>query len=167
MHPNKASGPDGMHALLFQKFWNIVGVDIVNFVKRWWDGRVDLEDANMTCIVLITKCNDPKMMSEFRPISLYNVLYKIISKTLANKLKPYLRSIISINQSAFVPQRLITDNALVAFENFHAMKRRGEGKEGTLALKLDMSKAYDRVEWSFLERVMFKMGLVEIGHGGF
>lgn len=77
---------------------------------------------------------------------------------MANKLKPFLDSIISINQSAFVPKRLITDNALVAFEIFHAMKRRGEGKDGTIALKLDMSKAYDRVEWSFLERVMFRMG---------
>lgn len=92
------------------------------------------------------KRNEPKRMTEFRPINLCNVLYKIISKTLANKLKPMLGSIISINQSAFVPNRLITDNALAAFEIFHMMKRRGEGKDGTMALKFDMSKAYDRVE---------------------
>lgn len=79
---------------------------------------------------------------------------QIISKTLANKMKPMLRSIISVNQGAFVPKRLITDNALVAFEIFHATKRKGEGLDGTVALKLDMRKAYDRVEWGFLEKVM-------------
>ena len=77
---------------------------------------------------------------------------------MANKLKPFLGDIISENQSAFVPKRLITDNALIAFEIFHAMKRRGEGKDGSFALKLDMKKAYDRVEWSFLEKVLYKLG---------
>lgn len=99
-------------------------------------------------VVLISKCEDPKRITKFRPISCCNVLYKIISKVMSNKLKPFLEQIISINQSAFVPKRLITDDALVAFEIFHAMKRGGEGKDGTIALKLDMSKAYDRVEWS-------------------
>ncbi|XP_021859944.2 uncharacterized protein [Spinacia oleracea] len=158
MHPNKAPGPDGMHALFFQKFWHIVGVDIISFVKQWWRGQMDLSDVNKTCVVLIPKCENPKRISEFRPISCCNVLYKIISKTLANKLKPFLGKIVSVNQSAFVPRRLITDNALVAFEIFHAMKRKGEGKDGSVALKLDMKKAYDRVEWIFLEKVMYKMG---------
>ncbi|XP_021725132.1 uncharacterized protein LOC110692446 [Chenopodium quinoa] len=74
---------------------------------------------------------------------------------LSNKLKPFLDKIISINQSAFIPKRLTTDNALIAFAIFHAMKRGGEGKDGSIALKLDMSKAYDRVEWGFLERVIY------------
>lgn len=74
MHPNKAPGPDGMHALFFQKLWNIVGSDIISFVKRWWNGLVDLSEANKTCIVLIPKCDDPKNMTEFRPISCCNVL---------------------------------------------------------------------------------------------
>ena len=158
MHPNKAPGPDGMHALFFQKFWHVVGNDIITFVNCWWRGEVGLEDINKTCVVLIPKCANPKRMTEFRPISCCNVLYKIISKTMANKLKPLLCDIISENQSAFVPKRLITDNALIAFEIFHSMKRKGEGKEGSIALKLDMKKAYDRVEWSFLEKVMYKMG---------
>jgi reverse transcriptase-like protein len=86
------------------------------------------------------------------------VICKIISKTLANRLKPLLDRIISINQSAFISDRLITDNALLAFETFHAMKCSSNGKNNAFALKLDMSKAYDQVEWPFLERVMLRLG---------
>ena len=158
MHPNKAPGVDGLHALFFQKFWHIMGRDIISFMVQWWNGDVDLSSINKTCIVLIPKCATPLSMKDFRPISLYNVLHKILSKTLANKLKCFLPTIISPNQSAFVPRRLITDNALVAFEIFHAMKRKDVTHSGVCALKLDMSKAYDRVEWCFLEKVMERMG---------
>ncbi|KAL0393841.1 UNVERIFIED_CONTAM: hypothetical protein Slati_4350300 [Sesamum latifolium] len=97
-------------------------------------------------------------MSHFRPISLCNVIYKIASKALANRIKPFLNSIISPSHSAFVPGRLITDNVLVAYELNHFLKLKTWGKKDHVSLKLDVSKAYDRVEWKFLERVLTRLG---------
>ena len=76
------------------------------------------------------------------------MLYKIISKVIANHLKPLLNSIVLEAQSAFIADRLITDNILIAFKSLHYMKTQSLGNEGFIALKLDMSKTYDRVEWS-------------------
>lgn len=104
-----------MHTLFFSKIMACDGLDIIVYVKSWWHGDVDLTLINNTCIMLIPKCTDPKCMSEFRPISLCNVLYKIISKILANKLKPFLDSVISQQQSAFVPKCLIIDSVVNSF----------------------------------------------------
>ena len=100
----------------------------------------------------------PKQDLSYRPISLNNVLSRIVSKVLANQLKKILPHIISMSQSAFLPDRLITDNVLVAFETMHCINQRSTGKEGLMAIKLDMSKAFDRIEWSCLERIMEKLG---------
>lgn len=88
----------------------------------------------------------PKHTIEFRPISLCNVLFKIIIKTIAKRLKLVLPQIVMPFQSDFVPGRLITNNALIAFETFHYMWKNTKGKKGVVGMKLDMSKAYDRVE---------------------
>ena len=110
---------------------------------------------------MIPKVKNPKKVSEFRPISLCNVVYKLITKVVANRLKKLLAKMIPDSQSAFLLGRLITDNILVAFETLHFLKRKTQGKLGYMALKLDMSKAYDRVEWVFLERIMRHLGIEE------
>ena len=104
------------------------------------------------------KVKSPQKITEYRPISLYNVLYKLISKILANRLKKFLAAVIDDSQSAFVLGRLITDNVMVTFETMHYIDQRKKGKEALMAIKLDMSKAYDRVEWVYLEAMMRKMG---------
>ena len=105
-----------------------------------------LKSINHTFIALIPKVNNPKRVSNFRPISLCNVIYKIISKVIVNRLKPMLNSIISETQSAFIADKLISDNILIAFESLHQMKTNRTGKKCFMAMKLDMSKSYDRVE---------------------
>ncbi|CAL8169219.1 unnamed protein product [Prunus armeniaca] len=161
MYPTKAPGPDGMPPVFFQKYWHIVGNDvsraIINFLSS---GRL-LHKINFTHVVLIPKVKNPKDMTQLRPISLCNVLFKIASKVLANHLKIILPSLISPSQSAFVSGRLISDNSVLAAEIIHCLRSRRRGKKGFLALKLDMSKAYDRIEWPFLEEMMKKLGFAE------
>jgi hypothetical protein len=100
-------------------------------------------------------------MKDLRPISLCNVLYKIVSKVLANRLKSCLDKLVSQEQSAFVEGRSILDNALIAIEVIHAMKRKTKGHRGELALKIDISKAYDKVDWGFLRGMLVRMGFAE------
>jgi hypothetical protein len=118
-------------------------------------------ELNMTHVALIPKVKQPTSVTEFRPISLCNVIYKLIFKVLANRLKIFLPHIIAPTQSAFIPGRLISDNVLAAYETLHTMHTGMKGKNGFMAMKLDISKAYDRVEWGFLEAVMKRMGFGE------
>lgn len=110
--------------------------------------------VNDTSIVLIPKKDQSDELKDFRRTSLCNVIYKVVSKCLVNRLRPILHEVISPNQSMFVPGRLITDNALNAFECIHTSKK---VERSFCAYKLDLSKAYDRVDWDFLQNVMLKM----------
>ena len=135
-----------------------MGNGITNMVLNVLNNNLSVADLNKTNISLIPKANTPKKMTDFRPISLCNVVYKLISKILANRLKPLLPYIITENQSAFTSDCLITDNVIVAFELMHFLNHKTAGKEGFMVAKLDMSKAFDRVEWCFIHGVMERMG---------
>jgi exonuclease III len=156
--PLKAPGVDGFPACFYQRNWGTIKEEIINAVKLFSVSGKMPEGVNETAIVLIPKTDQPESLKEFRPISLCTVLYKVISKCMVNRLRPILGEIISINQSAFVPGRLITDNALVAFECLHFIKQNNNANKDFCAYKLDLSKAYDRVDWVFLKNVMQRMG---------
>jgi hypothetical protein len=156
--PLKAPGPDGFPARFFQRNWDILKRDVIKAVRHFFATGLTPEGANDTSIVLIPKIDDPTELKDFRSIGLCNVLDKVVSKCLVNKLRLLLGDIISENQSAFVPGRMITDNALLAFECLHYMEHGTSVNSFYCAYKLDMSKAYDRVDWQFLESTMHKMG---------
>ncbi|CAL8120220.1 unnamed protein product [Prunus armeniaca] len=146
MFPTKSPGLDGMPALFYQRYWHVI--------MMW----ASVREINHTLITLIPKVDNPTRVTEYRLISLCSVLYKLISKTLVNRMKGIMQDVISEYQSAFVPSRLITDNIIAAFESIHAIQRRGGSALKKMVLKLDMSKAYDIVEWNFLSCMMRKLG---------
>ncbi|KAA3455898.1 reverse transcriptase [Gossypium australe] len=161
MGPTKAPDYDGFPALFFQKYWHIVGKDVEEFCLGVLNEGKALDSVNRTDIVLILKTPNPSSLVNFRPISLCTILYKLVAKTIANRLQDFIGTCIDRAQSAFVPGRLISDNVLIAYEILHSLRQKRLGKKGFMAVKLDMSKAYDRVEWSYLEKVMLKMGFDE------
>ncbi|XP_042988726.1 uncharacterized protein LOC122316260 [Carya illinoinensis] len=157
----KSPGPDGYGACFFQSYWEIVESDVCEAALKFLNGGGMDKGLNHTFIALIPKVKEPKSVNDFRLISLCNVMYKIIAKTLANRLKKVLDDVISRTQSAFVPQRLITDSIITAYEVLHSMPTRQKDRVGSMALKLDISKTYDKVEWFFLEKIMEKLGFFE------
>ena len=158
MHPSKSPEPNGMPPFFFQKYWHIVSQDVTIAILSVLNFGHMLHKMNFTHIVLIPKNNELKNMSDYRPISLDNVIFKIVSKVVANCLKHVLPMVIFDAQSAFVPNRLITDNTIVVYELLHRMRNRRKGRMGQMVVKLDISKAYDRVEWCFLCQIMLKPG---------
>lgn len=105
-----------------------------------------MKELNRTNIVLIPKVYTPESLSQVRPISLCIFAYKIISKTMANRLKPMMGNLISLYQPTFVLNRAIQDSILLAQEVFHHLKVKRGGKRGGMAVKLDLNKAYDSVK---------------------
>ncbi|CAN0875652.1 Transposon TX1 uncharacterized 149 kDa protein [Linum grandiflorum] len=141
MDADKAPGPDDLNPGFYQHFWLLLGEEVFQAGRRWLAHDVIPIDIHETNVVLFPKVEDPKIMKDLRPISLCNVLYRILAKVLANRLHKVMPKLISEEQSAFVPGRSIIDNGMVAFE-----KKRWAGKWGDVAVKIDISKAYDRVE---------------------
>ena len=147
MHPDKdkSLGPDGMNPAFIQNFWSIVGDDVSAACLHFIHHFMFPADLNETLAILIPKKSNPDYITDFRPIALCNVLYKIVAKMLASRLKLVLGSIISDSQSAFIPGRSITDNIMISAEVMHYLKRKKQGREGAAALKIDMAKVYDRI----------------------
>ncbi|CAL2257612.1 unnamed protein product [Prunus armeniaca] len=131
----KSPGPDGFSGIFYQKYWSIIGEDMCGLVKRFLSENENISTMNVIEIALVPKVLSPELVTQFCPIALCNYSYKVISKILANNLQPHLNAIISPQQCAFIPGRQVQDNIFIAHEAFHS-------------LKLDINKAYDRIEWS-------------------
>lgn len=158
MQADKCPGPDGFNPGFYHHFWDMCGKEVFQAGCEWLANGVFPPHLNSTNIALIPKGESQASMKDWRPIALCNVVYKIVAKVLANRLKGVLNKCISTSQSAFVPGRSILDNAIVAIEVIHYMKAKAKGTQGDVALKLDISKAYDRLDWEYLRDVMLQMG---------
>ncbi|KAA3460139.1 reverse transcriptase [Gossypium australe] len=160
MAPLKAPGSDGYHAHFFQSQWDTVGGAVCEWVQGIFAGNSIEKDLNNTLIVLIPKTERPEEFSQFRPISLCSVLYKVVMKVIANRFKLIFPNYISPQQTGFIAGRNISDNIIIAQEIIHSMRsKRGDKK--WMAIKLDLEKAYDRISWKFIEVSMKAAGVPE------
>ncbi|GJT02461.1 hypothetical protein Tco_0823630 [Tanacetum coccineum] len=156
MGSDKSPGPDGFTAAFFKDTWDIIGSDITKAVCEFFTNGRLLKELNHTILALIPKVNAPARVNDYRPISCCNVLFKCISKIIANRLKDSLKRLISPNQSAFVPGRSISDNILLTQEIMHNYHLdRGVPR---CAFKVDIQKAYDTVDWEFLRVALIGFG---------
>ncbi|KAA3460795.1 reverse transcriptase [Gossypium australe] len=160
MAPLKAPGSDGFHAHFFQSQWDTVGWAVCQWVQGIFDGNNIEKDLNNTLIVLIPKKESPEDFSQFKPISLCSVLYKVVMKVIANRFKVVFPNYISPQQAGFISGRNISDNIIIAQEIIHSMRSR-RGNKKWMAIKLDLEKAYDRVSWRFIEVSLEAAGVPE------
>lgn len=158
IHPDKAPGPDGFSASFFRSNWKIMGSTIISEIQGFFSSGTLPNTINHTYVRLIPKISAPKKVADYQPIALCKVYYKIFSKILTRRLQPVLNSLISETQSAFVPGRAISDNVMITHETLHSLKRSTAKKHCSMAEKTDMSKAYDRLEWNFIEAVLLRLG---------
>lgn len=158
----KAPGPDGYNRMFFEKHWDIVKEEVCAAIKSFFIYGHLPTIVNEMNVALVPKISLPENIHHLRPISCCNFLPKIISKILVLRMKSMMNHIITQNQSAFIGGRLIEDNLLVAHEVFHALKKKGRGRKDGIAIKLDMSKAYDRLECDFIQKALTAYGFSPI-----
>ncbi|GAU35782.1 hypothetical protein TSUD_56590 [Trifolium subterraneum] len=150
----KCPGPDGINIGFFKDFWDLLKVDLLNFFSDFHRHGVLTKGLNSTFIALIPKVESPLKVSDFRPIALVSSIYKILSKVLANRLRNVVGVVVSDAQSAFIKGRQILDGILIANELVDEAKRNAKD---LLLFKVDFEKAYDSVDWDYLNEVMVKM----------
>jgi len=150
----KSPAPDGVNFGFIKEFWLILKEDIMRFITEFHRNDKLARCINTTFITLIPKVDSPQKLSDFRPISLVGCLYKILAKVLANRLRLVIGKVISETQSAFVKDRQILDGVLIAIEVVDEARKM---KKELLLFKVDFEKAYDSVDWTYLDEVMRKM----------
>ena len=134
MAPYKVLGPDGYHALFYQRCWDHTGNNLTQLEINVLQGTTLPQGLNDTFLVLIPKIENSQMVSQLRPIGLCNVAYKVITKATMNRLKPILDKIIAPTQASFVPNRQIINNTIIVQEMLHSMRRK-QGSKGLMAIK--------------------------------
>ncbi|XP_048491336.1 uncharacterized protein LOC125492674 [Beta vulgaris subsp. vulgaris] len=149
MSPIKSPGPDEIQPVFYQQYWEDLHEPIVSFVNKCLvEGRIP-ESINKSYLCLIPKKSAPSTIGDFRPIGLCNTILKILTKTIATRLKTLMPNLTSPLQSSFIKGRSIDENIIILKEVAHLFNRAKRNKS-IMALKIDLTKAFDSLEWSFI-----------------
>ena len=153
---DKAPGPDGYSSCFFKRSWSIVGPLFCKAVKEFFSSKCLLKQVNHSALVLIPKSSHAQAVADFRPISCCNVFYKVISKILAARMSTVLGSLIDHAQAAFVEGRSLSDNVHLVQELLRKYSRKRISPR--CLIKVDLCKAYDSLNWSFINQVLLGIG---------
>ncbi|XP_074315650.1 uncharacterized protein LOC141651856 [Silene latifolia] len=157
MGPMKSPGPM-VFLVFYQCCWHLVKKDCTKAILSILNSGAVLKEMNRTFIALIPKCDSPEAVKDYRPISLCNVFMRIITKCITNRMQKVMGYLVGDHQNAFLAGRSISDNILLVHEAIHKVNTHKHGKFGKVAFKADMSKAFDRVRWDFLQAVLLTFG---------
>ncbi|GKV28130.1 hypothetical protein SLEP1_g37215 [Rubroshorea leprosula] len=153
--PTKSPGPDGFNFKFIKTMWEDIKHDIIGFAQEFHEHGKLVKGSNASFIVLIPKVENPQGIEEYKPISFIEVMFKILSKLLANCLRKVLDKIIGEQQMAFIKGRQMLDEVVIANEVIDESKRK---KMQSFLLKLDFKKAYEKVCWDFIDYMLLRMG---------
>ena len=153
--PNGAPGPDGFTFKFYQAFWELISSDLYQLCMHFHGHKTKLTSLNRSIICLIPKEHEAKHITKFRPISLVNCSFKIISKILTFRLESIMHRIIDTSQAAFIKGRYILDNVILSQEIIHSCQ--ADKAEGVI-VKVDFEKAYDKINWHYLISILENRG---------
>ncbi|GKV29210.1 hypothetical protein SLEP1_g38156 [Rubroshorea leprosula] len=158
----KSPGPDGFNFKFIKTMWEDLKPDIVGFIQEFHEQGRLVRGSNSSFIVLIPKVENPQRIEEFRPISLIGVMYKIVAKLLANRLRKVLDGVIGEQQMAFIEGRQLMDGVVIANEVIDEAKKK---KMESFLFKVDFEKAFDKVCWEFIDYMLSRLGFNIIWRG--
>jgi hypothetical protein len=155
MEHNKAPGPDGFPPEFYQVFWELIKDDLMALFSDFYQGSLPLNRLNFGTIILLPKKDEARVIQQYRPICLLNVSFKIFTKVAANRLTTVAQKLIRPTQTAFLPGRNIMEGAVILHETIHELHTK---KKDGVIFKIDFEKAYDKVNWNFLQQTLRMKG---------
>ena len=165
MAPLKSPGPDGIQPIFYQQFWSDLNEHLVSFLNSCLDEGNFPEDINKSYLCLIPKKEAPSSINDFRPIGLCNTVLKLLTKSIASRIRGLMPKLINPLQTSFVKDRTIDENIIIIKEVAHLFNRVKRGRN-IMALKIDLTKAFDSLEWAFIRETLlgfkFPVKLVNI-----